>query len=62
MCGFMKARMSLVIVRSNSLLLLVPWNKGERIRHQPELTDGELMALLAPWWSYNEERDPGMTG
>ena len=31
MCGFMKARMSLAIVRSNSLLLHGPQDKGARI-------------------------------
>ena len=48
MCGFVKARMSLVIVRYNSLLLHVPRYKGGRIRKQPELIDGAVMALLAP--------------
>ena len=32
MCGFVRAGMSLAIVRSNSLLLCVPRDKGERIR------------------------------
>ena len=50
MCGFVRASMSLAIVRSNSLLLCGPRDKGAHIRHQPELTDGALMALLAPWW------------
>ena len=49
MCGFVRARMSLSIVRSNSLLLRVPHDKGARIRQRPELTDGAVMALLAPW-------------
>ena len=49
MCGFVRARMSLAIVRSNSLLLRGPRDKGARIRQQPELTDGAVMALLAPW-------------
>ena len=49
MCGFVKAIMSLAIVRSNSLLLRGPRDKGARIRHQPDLTDGAVMALLAPW-------------
>ena len=48
-CGLVRTRMSLVLVRSNSLLLRVPWGKGERIRHQPELTDGALMVLMLPW-------------
>ena len=49
MCGFVRARMSLSIVRSNSLLLRGPHDKGVRIWKQPELTDGLVMALLAPW-------------
>ena len=49
MCGFVWARMSLAIVRSNSLLLRGPRYKGARIWQQPELTEGVVMALLAPW-------------
>ena len=48
MCGFVKASMSLAIARSNSLLLRVPREKGARIQQQPEMTDGAVMALLAP--------------
>ena len=49
MCGFVRAMMSLAIVRSNSLLLHGPRDKGARIRKQPELTDGAVIALLEPW-------------
>ena len=49
MCGFVRARMSLAIVRSNSLLLRGSCDKGARIRQQTELTDGAVMALLATW-------------
>ena len=49
MFGFVKARMSLAIVRSNSLILCGPQDKGVRIRQQPELMDGAVMALLLPW-------------
>ena len=48
MCGFVKARISLAIVRSNSLLLRFPQDKGACIRQQPGLTDGAVMAMLAP--------------
>ena len=48
MCPFVRARVSLAIVRSNSLLLRGPRDKGARIRQQPELTDGAVMSLLAP--------------
>ena len=49
MCGFVRARMSLAILRSNSLLLRSPWYKVACVRQQPELTDGAVMAPLAPW-------------
>ena len=49
MCGFVQERMSLAIVRSNSLILHGPHEKGTCIRQQPDLTDGSVMALLAPW-------------
>ena len=48
MCGFVRARMSLAIARSNSLLLRGPHEKGACIRQLLELTDGAVMALLAP--------------
>ena len=45
MCGFVWARMLLAIVRSNSLLLCGPHDKGARIRQRPDLTDGAVMAI-----------------
>ena len=41
--------MLLEIVRFNSLLLQGPCDKRLHIRQQPDLTDGAVMALLAPW-------------
>ena len=49
MCGFVRVRMSLAIVRSNSLLLRGPCEKGARIWQRPELTDGAVIPLLSPW-------------
>ena len=49
MCGFVRVRMSLVIVRSNSLLLHSPCDKGARIRQLSDLKDGAVITLLAPW-------------
>ena len=49
MCGFVRARMSLVIMRFNSLLLRDPRDKGALIWKRSELTDGAVMALLATW-------------
>ena len=49
MCGFVRARMLLAIVRSNSLILRGPCGKGARVPQRPELTDGLVMVLLAPW-------------
>ena len=54
--------MSLVIVRSNILLLRGPCDKGARIWHQPELTDGAVMELLAHWRGYIEGILKGYTG
>ena len=48
-CGFVRASMSLVIVRSNILILRGPRDKKGRIRKQPGITYGAVMALLAPW-------------
>ena len=48
MCGFVRARISLAIVRSNILLLHGFWDKQVRIWKQPHLTDGTVKALLAP--------------
>ena len=47
-CGFVRARISLAIVRSNSLILRGNCDKGARIRQPPELTDGAVMALRVP--------------
>ena len=48
MCGFVRARISLTIVRSDSLLLRDPQGKGAHIQHQLELKDRAVMALLVP--------------
>ena len=49
MCSFVRATMSLAILRSYSLLLRDPRNKGARIWQQPELADRVVMALLLLW-------------
>ena len=49
MCGFVKAIISLAIVRSNSLLLRGSWGKAARIWKRPDLTYGEIIALITPW-------------
>ena len=48
-CGFVRARISLAILMSNILILFSPHYKGARIRKRPELRDGAVMALIAPW-------------
>ena len=48
LCGFVRARMSLATVRSNSVLLCIPWDKEARICQRPELLGGVVMALLVP--------------
>ena len=62
MCGFVRARISLAILRSNSLLLHGPHDKGARICQRPELTDGAVMALLALWRGSIEGIFKGMMG
>ena len=62
MCGFVRANMSLAIVRSNSLFLRGPCDKGARIRQRPELTDGVLMAVISPRRGKIYERLIGWTG
>ena len=47
-CSFVRARMSLAIVSSNSLLLRSSRDKGARIQQRPDLTDGSVMSLLEP--------------
>ena len=63
-CGFIQARMLLAIVRSNSLLLCGPHDKGACIWKWSDLTDGAVMALIAPWrgtgkMSRDKVRDTG---
>ena len=50
MCSFVKARMSLAILRSNIMVLCGPWKKAARIPQRPKLTDGAVMTLLVPCW------------
>ena len=48
MYGFVTARMSLAIVRSNTLLLCGTRNKEAYILQRSNLEDEEVMALIAP--------------
>ena len=48
MCGFLRARISLSILRSNILLLRGPRDKGVCISQKLYLTDGAVMALPTP--------------
>ena len=52
LCGLVQERMSLEIVRYNSLLLCGPQDKEAQIFQWPDLIDGVLMSLLAPWCGY----------
>ena len=49
MCGFVRARVSLRIMRSNSLLLRGPQDKEESIQQRPELLYGVVLELIEPW-------------
>ena len=41
--------MAFAVVKPNNLLLRGPYNKESIIRQHPEISDGSVMALLAPW-------------
>ena len=47
--GFVRDSMSLAIVRPNTISLQVDRYKEVYIRHRPDILDGAVMALLAPW-------------
>ena len=49
MCGFVRAQMSLAIVRSNTLLLHGARDKEAYIRQIPNMGYGIVMALIVPW-------------
>ena len=49
MCGFVRARLSLEIVRSDSLILQGDQDNDEMIRQLTYLTNGVEMVLLTPW-------------
>ena len=49
MCGSIRARMSLEIVRSNTLLLQGVRDKEAYIHRVPDLEEGIVMVLLVPW-------------
>ena len=56
MCGFIRARISLAKVRSNALLLHGARYKEASIRQRPNMEDGAVMELLAPWLGYVPQR------
>ena len=49
MCGFVRARMSLSVVRYNTLLLCGARDKEAYILQRPDLADGVVIAILTPW-------------
>ena len=49
MCGFVRASISIDIMISNSLIIRGPWDKDALIQQRPELTDGTVIELIAPW-------------
>ena len=57
MCGFVRARMSLAVVRSNTFLLRGARDKEAYILQILDLEDGEVMALLT---SCRSKRDKGL--
>ena len=49
MCGFVRDRVSLAVLRSNTLLLRGARDNEVCICQRYDLEDGAVMALLAPW-------------
>ena len=49
MCSFVRAIISLVVVRSNTLLLRGAKYNEAYIHQRPYLTDGSMMVLLPSW-------------
>jgi hypothetical protein len=49
MCGFVRARMAMAVVRSNSLLLRGARDHEARIWSRPEMEDGAALSLMRPW-------------
>ena len=49
MYSFVRDRMSLAIVRSNTPLIRDSRDKESYIRQRPNLVDGAVMAVLTPW-------------
>ena len=49
MCGFVRARVSLAVLRSNTLLLRGARDNEVCICQRYDLEYGSVMALLAPW-------------
>ena len=49
MCGFIRYMMSLAVVRSNNFILRGARGKQAHIFQRPDLGDGAVMVLIAPW-------------
>ena len=56
MCSFIRSRMSLVIVISNTLLLQGARERELYSRQRPDLVNGAVMELLVPWKVYVSQR------
>ena len=55
MCGFVRARMSLDIMRSNTRLLQGARDKEVYICPRPDLADGAVVSLLELWRDYGAQ-------
>ena len=49
MCVFVRAWMSLAIVRSNTLLLRDVRDKEAYIHQRPDMVNGAVMVMITPW-------------
>ena len=56
MCGFVRASISLAMLRYNTFLLRGARYKEAYIRQRPDLAYGGVMALLAPWRGQGAQR------
>eukprot|EP00957_Ditylum_brightwellii_P092343 7030730-Ditylum_brightwellii.AAC.1 len=49
MCGYVRERMALAIVHTNTLILRDARDGGSRLRYQPSFEDGEGLSQQQPW-------------
>ena len=48
-CSYVRGKMALSVLWSNTLFLWVPRDKEARIQQRPDLSDGSVIELMDPW-------------